>query len=126
MKYLGLAYYDEKKFDPLSKTELEAIVSECQPYEEALHESGHLLAVASLQHRTATTLRPRNGKTSVVDGPCPETKAQIGAFFIIEAKDLNEAIRVGSKHPAVQRGERLGWGVEVRPIEMFKQSRERY
>jgi hypothetical protein len=126
MKYLCLAYYDEKKFDTLSKTELEAIVSECQPHDEALRKSSHLLAVASLQHRMATTLRPRNGKTSVIDGPFAETKEQIGAFFIIEAKDLNEAIRVASKHPAAQLGERMGWGVEVRPIEMFEQPWERY
>ena len=92
MKYLRLAYYHEKKFDTLSKPELDAIVSECQPHDEALRKSGHLLAVASLQHRTATTLRPRNGKTSVIDGPFAKTKEQIGAFLIVEAKELNEAI----------------------------------
>ncbi|MDQ3831351.1 MAG: YciI family protein [Candidatus Tectomicrobia bacterium] len=126
MKYLGSAYYDEKKFDTLSKTELQAIVSECPPHDEALRESGHLLAVASLQHRTATTLRPSNGKTTLIDGPFAETKEQIGAFFIIEAKDRNEAIRVASKHPAAPLGERVGWAVEVRPIAMFEQPRERY
>jgi hypothetical protein len=122
MKYLCLASYDEKKFDALSKTELDAIVSECQPYDEALRKSGHLIATGSLQPaRTATTVRARNGKVSITDGPFAETKEQVGGFFIIEARDLNEAILVASKHPAAHLGERLGWGVEVRPIEAFVQ-----
>jgi RNA polymerase sigma factor (sigma-70 family) len=93
MQYLCLAYYDEKKFDTVSKTALEAIVSECQPHDEALRKSGHLLAVASLQHRTATTLRPRNGKTSAIDGPFGETKEQIGDFDAAE-EALHDAFTV--------------------------------
>jgi hypothetical protein len=121
MKYLCLGYYDAEKFDTLSGAEQEAIASECQPHDEALRKSGHLVAVASLQHRTAATLRPRNGKTSVFDGPFAEAKQVVGAFFIVEAKDLNEAIRVASMHPAAKCGENLGFAIEVRPIEMFEQ-----
>ena len=57
MKYLRLAYYHEKKFDALSKRALDAIVSECQPHDEELHKSGHLLAVASLHHNPAAQER---------------------------------------------------------------------
>jgi hypothetical protein len=67
------------------------------------------------------TVRPRNGRVSITDGPFAETKEQVGGFFIVEAKDLNEAIRVASMHPAAHLGEQVGWGVEVRPIEGFEQ-----
>ena len=121
MKYLCLAYYDEKAFDALSEAELDAIVSKCPPYDEALRSSGQLIAQASLgSPRATTTLRPRNGKPSVTDGPFVETKEQVGGFFIIEARDLNEAIRVASKHPAASLGEQVGWGIEVRPIERYE------
>lgn len=66
-------------------------------------------------------MRPRNGKVSITDGPFAEAKEQIGAFFIIEAKDLNEAIQMASIHPAAHLGDYLGWSVEVRPIETFEQ-----
>ena len=57
----------------------------------------------------------------VTDGPFAETKEQVGGFFIIEAQDLEDAVRVASKHPAALLGEQAGWGIEVRPIEMFEQ-----
>jgi hypothetical protein len=120
MKYLCLAYYDEKKFDALPKAELDAMVRECKAHDEALRNSGHLIAVASLAPtRTTTSVRPKNGKPSVTDGPFAETKEQVGAFFIIEARDLNEATRVASQHPAAHLGEHVGWGIEVRPIDHF-------
>jgi hypothetical protein len=106
----------------LSGYELHAIVSRCPPYDTALRESGHLLVQASLgSARETTTVRPRNGKPAVTDGPFVETKEQVGGFFIIEARDLNEAIRVASKHPAANIGETVGWGIEVRPIEGYEQ-----
>ena len=120
MKYLCLAYYNEKVFEALSKAEVDAIVGKCPPYDDALRNSGHLIVQASLESPRATvTVRPRNGKPSVTDGPFVETKEQVGGFFIIEARDLNEAIRVASKHPAANIGEQAGWGIEVRPIEMY-------
>jgi hypothetical protein len=122
MKYLCLAYYDEKKFEALPKAELDALVAECRSHDEELRESGHLLAVASLGPTGATaTVRPRGGKASMTDGPFTESKEQVGAFFLLEARDLNEAIRVASKHPAAHLGEHVGWGLEVRPIERFEQ-----
>ena len=121
MRFLCLGYYDAEKFDGLSAAELEAIGRECRPHDEVLRGSGHLVAVASLAHRTAATLRPRDGKTSVLDGPFAEAKEVIGSFFIIEAADLDEAARVASLHPAAKWGEHLGFAVEVRPIEFYEQ-----
>jgi len=120
MKYLCLAYYDEKKFNALPKADFDAIVSRCPAFDEALRNSGHLIVQASLQATNATmTIRPRNGKPMVTDGPFAETKELVGGFFIIEALDLNEAIRVASKHPAANIGEQAGWGIEVRPIDFY-------
>ena len=121
MKYLCLAYYNEKAFDELPRADVEALVSQCPAYDEALRSSGHLVIQASLgSTRATTTVRPRNGKPLVTDGPFIETKEQVGGFFIIEARDLNEAIRVASKHPAANIGEQVGWAIEVRPIEAYE------
>jgi hypothetical protein len=120
MKYLCLAYYDEKKFDTLSETELAAIPAKCRPLDEALSKTGHVVAVASLAAtRDSISIRPKDGKPVVMDGPYAETKEQLGSFFIIEAEDLDEAIRLASMHPAAQLNEHLGWGIELRPIEVF-------
>jgi hypothetical protein len=122
MKYLCLAYYDERAFEALPRAELDAIVSQCPRYDQDLRDSGHLILQASLGPTRATTsLRPKGGKPAVTDGPFAETKEQVGGFFIIEARDLNEAIRVASKHPAAHLGERVGWGIEVRPIEGYEE-----
>ena len=97
-------------------------MSKCPPHDAALRASGHLMMQASLGPvRETTNLRPRNGKVSITDGPFAETKEMVGGFFIIEAKDLNEAIRVASLHPAAHLGEEVGWGIEVRPIGYFDQ-----
>ena len=121
MKYLCLAYYDVKAFEALSKGELDAIVGQCPRYDAQLRATGHLVMQASLGDVDATTcIRPRNGKPSITDGPYVETKEQVGGFFIIDAKDLDEAIRVASNHPAAHLGERVGWGIELRPIEGFE------
>lgn len=122
MKYLCLGYYDERKFDALPKAESNELVSKCRTHDEALRKSGHLLSIGALAPTSkATSVRPRNGKPSVTDGPFAEAKEVVGAFFIIEAKDPDEAIRVASMHPAAHLGEHVGWGVEVRAIEFFQQ-----
>lgn len=121
MKYLCLAYYDEKKFETLTEAEMAAIGRACQPHDEELQRSGHLLEVASLAAtKDSVSLRPRGGKVTVTDGPYAETKEQLGSFFLIEARDLNEAIQVASLHPAARLNEQLGWGIEIRPIEMCR------
>lgn len=121
MKYLCLAYYDEAKFAALAPAAIEAIGRDCRPYDAALRASGQLVAQASLgPTRASTSVRPRGGRPVVTDGPYAETKEQIGGFFVIEARDLNEALRIASKHPAAHLNEQLGWGIEVRPIEFFE------
>lgn len=123
MKYLCLAYYNEKLFNALSKSELEALVAQCHAYDQALRDSGQMLLVGSLAEPYASScIRPLQGIPSITDGPYAETKDQLGAFFIIEARDLNDAIRVAAKHPAAHLGEHVGWGIEVRPIEFFAQN----
>lgn len=122
MKYLCLAYYEATKFAALPKPELDALVNDCKSRDEELRASGHLVMVASLADPgSSASIRPNQGKPSITDGPFAETKEQVGAFFLIEARDLNEAIRVASKHPAAQLGEHVGWGIEVRPIEFLDQ-----
>lgn len=115
MKYLCLAYGDQKKMEALTKEQFEAIKARCEPYDEELRRSGHLVSVESLEWAT-TTILTRGGKQVVTDGPFVETREKIGGLFIIEARDMNEAIRVASLHPGARLGEEGGWAVEVRPI----------
>ena len=122
MKYLLLAYHHETKWEALTSGEQAAIGAECAPYDEELRKSGHVVAMASLAPtRVTTTLRTRSGRLLTTDGPLIETREQLGGFLIIEARDLNQAIRVASQHPAARLHERLGWVVELRPFERFEQ-----
>jgi len=117
MKFLCLAYYDEKKFAALSAAEVTALVSQCPAHDAALHDSGRVTLIASLEATPqSVSVRPRNGKPVVTDGPYAETKEQLGSFFILEAADLDEAVALASRHPAAHLGEHVGWGLEVRPI----------
>ncbi len=105
MKYLCLVYLDEKVLDAV-------LDSDCITYGEGLRRSGHSIAAEALQSvRTATTVRVRNGKVSVTDGPFAETKEQLAGFYLVEARDLNEAIQLASKIPPARVG-----SIEVRPI----------
>jgi len=115
MKYLCLAFGDQKKMEALTKGQFEDLVSQCRVRDEELRKSGHHLFSESLEW-PSTTIRPRNGKPVVTDGPFVETKEKVGGLFVIEARDLNEAIRVASLHPAAHLGEQLGWAIEIRPI----------
>ena len=118
MKYLCLAYGEEEKMNALSKSEMDALVSRCQIYDQELQKSGHLISGMSLGWGSAI-LRLRNGKLSITDGPYAATKEVVGGLVLIEARDLNEAIQAASLHPAARMGEELGWGIELRPIEEF-------
>ena len=112
MKYLCLVYREEKTVDAMSESEFEAFVGEHRAYDEVLRKSGHGIVAEGLQPvQTATTVRVRNGKVSTTDGPFVETKEQLGGFFLIKARDLDEAIRVASKIPAARLG-----SIEVRQI----------
>jgi hypothetical protein len=112
MKYLLMCCHDEKEFDSMCKNECDAIMEETMAYCQALKQSGQLLAVEQLEPiQTAMSVRVRSGKLSVTDGPFAETKEQFGGFFLISARDLNEAIQVASKFPSVRFGT-----MEVRPV----------
>jgi hypothetical protein len=101
--------------EALPKEEFQALKAECRVHDEALRKSGRLVLQESLDWQTMT-VRARNGKVVTSDGPFVETKEQVGGLFILEAKDLHEAIRAASMHPGARLGEHLGWAVEVRPI----------
>ena len=117
MKYLCLIFIDEKKYDAMPRSEQDALVAETLAYDEVLRKSGYLIVSEALESvQTATTLRIRNGKLSTTDGPYAETKEQLGGFFLINARDLNEAIQVASKIPCARTG-----SIEVRPIHEFNQ-----
>ena len=109
MRYLCLVYIDESK--------LEAVPDEdCLAYDAALREGGHCLASEALQSvATATTVRVRNGKVSITDGPFAETKEHLAGFYLIEAADLNAALQLAAKIPPVREG-----SVEVRPIRILR------
>ncbi len=118
MKYLCMAYGDRSKMDALPREELQAVVQKCKPFDAELNRTKGLIFHEGLSW-DVTTIRPRNGSVSVSDGPFAEAKEQVGGIFLIEAADLNEAIRIASLHPAAHLGEDLGWGIEVRPIMTF-------
>jgi len=104
MKYLCLVYLEEKKIDDVPD-------SDCKACGDNLRKSGHHIAAEALQGvHTATTVRVRNGQVSVTDGPFAETKEQLAGFYLIDAKDLNEAIQLASKIPPARVG-----SIEVRP-----------
>jgi hypothetical protein len=112
MKYLCLIYVDEQRLDGMPAAVIDAVTEECEAHTGALRNDGRLLACERLEPvRAATTVRARNGKVSVTDGPFAETKEQLEGFYLIDARDLNEAIRIASQIPPG----RLGC-VEVRPI----------
>ena len=99
----------------MPKSECDALMEETMAYCEALKKSGHLLAVEQLEPiQMAISVRARNGKLSVTDGPFAETKEQLGGYFLISARNLNEAIQVASKFPSVRFGT-----IEVRPVRDF-------
>jgi hypothetical protein len=112
MKYLCMVLVDEKKLDALSAGEAQTLDDESLAYDDSLRKRGHLIAAQALESvQTATVVRVRNGKVTVTDGPYAETNEQIGGFLLIEAQDLNHAIQLAAKVPAIQLG-----GIEVRPI----------
>lgn len=122
MKYLCLAYEEERVLDALSRTEWDVLRKETLDYVDALKRSGRLMITHPLQSvRSATTVRVRDGRLSTTDGPFAETKETLGGFFLIEARDLNEAIQVASKWPSARLG-----SIEVRPIEEFLRAEGRY
>ena len=117
MRYLCLIYDEEKKLGSMSKSESDAFMGEYFAFTEGIRKSGHYIGGEALQPvESATTVRVRNGKTATTDGPFAETKEQLGGYYLINAKDLNDAIQVASRIPSARVG-----SIEVRPIMEFNQ-----
>lgn len=123
MKYLCLVYYEEKTINAMTQSEWKSLNEECVACGENLRSSGHMIGGNALHPTTtATTLRVRDGKTMITDGPFAETKEQLAGFYMLEARDLNEALQLVSKIPPA----RLGC-VEIRPVrELDPQKDERF
>ncbi|WP_020406936.1 YciI family protein [Hahella ganghwensis] len=112
MKYLCLVYYDETQMAQLSQQEWDALNRECMSCVEGLQNQGHFLDGAPLHPvASATTIRIRNNQVSTMDGPFAETKEQLAGYYLLEAKDLNEAIQLAERIPPARYG-----SVEVRPV----------
>lgn len=113
MKYVCLGYIDHAHFDSLPENERNALIDECFAYDDELRRGGHFAGGEALQQaHNAATLRFRDGAVTVTDGPFAETKEQIGGILFLEARDLNEAIQLMSRHPGVRVGP-----FEIRPAE---------
>lgn len=112
MRYLCLVYAEQKALDALSKGEMEVLVDESLAYDDVLRKSGHYLVSAALQSvEAAKTVRVRKRETVITDGPFAETKEQLLGFILIDAEDLNDAVRVAAKIPMASIG-----SIEVRPV----------
>ncbi len=112
MKYICLGYLAENLWDGWSERDQKKFVDECLAYDAELRKNGHFISGEALQSiRTATTIRYKNGKPFITDGPFAETKEQLGGIMVLEARDLNHAIHLMTNHPST----RLGGTWEIRP-----------
>jgi hypothetical protein len=122
MKFMCLAYEEEAIFHEMSQQDWHALREETLNYVQSLQDKGHLISTHPLKSATtASTVRIRNGNLSVTDGPFQETKEQIGGFFLIEAKDFEEAVSLAAKWPSARLGT-----IEVRPLEEGLSMETRY
>ena len=113
MKYICLGYYDEQQWETMSERERNALIDECFAYDDVLRTNDHFVGGEAIQSAwNATTLRWTNGKVLITDGPYAKTKELLGGILILEARDLNHAIQLMSKHPGVKAGP-----FEIRPAE---------
>ena len=114
VKYICFGYQNEKKWEQMSESEKNALFDACFAYDDEMRAKGHWLSGEAIEDASAAvSVRMKDGKVSVTDGPFIETKEQLGGVGIIEAKDLNEAIALWSKHPAMVFD---ATGFEIRPI----------
>jgi len=121
MKFMFMIYHDESVLDALPEGEMQALVDSALDYDEEIRRSGHYIVSDALQPaRTARTIRVRAGKVSTTDGPFAETKEQLGGFFLIEAKDMDEACAIAARFPPARVGV-----IEVRPVQELTHSRDR-
>ena len=118
MKFLFLIYHEEKVLDTMPAKEMQTLVDSALEYDDEIRRSGHYIVSNALERaRTARTIQVRGGKATVTDGPFAETKEQLGGFFLIEAKDMDEACAVAARFPPARIGI-----VEVRPVQELQHS----
>ena len=111
MKFVCLGFIDETKFAEVSQEDGQRMMRECFAYDDELRRGGHFLGGEALESaRNAVTLRMKDGEVTVTDGPYAETKEMLGGILLLEARDLNQAIALMSKHPGVRMGP-----FEIRP-----------
>jgi hypothetical protein len=110
MKFMCLGYMEAGKFEAMSESERNGLIDRCFAYDDVLRKNGHFSGGEALESK-AVTLRYRNGKVSAIDGPYAETKEVLGGVLILDARDLDHAIELMSKHPGVRGGP-----FEIRPI----------
>jgi hypothetical protein len=121
MKFMFTIYHDEKVLDAMPEKEMQALVDSAIEYAEEIRRSGHFIASDALQRtKTARTVRVQAGKVSTTVGPFVETKEQLGGFFVIEAKDMDEACALAARFPPARVGV-----IEVRPVQELTHSRDR-
>jgi hypothetical protein len=117
MRYVCLIYFDPKQLFNESP-EAQSVLAECATHDQRLRASGHFVSAEALEMpENAMTVQVRNGKMSTVDGPFMETKEMLGGIIVIEARDLNDAVRVAAGIPQARLG-----SVEVRPVVDFSQA----
>jgi hypothetical protein len=125
MKYICLGYIEPGKFESMTESQRQAMLDECFEYDGQLRTNGHFAAGEALQApQTAKRLSWKNGKVAVTDGPYAETREQLGGILVLEARDLDHAVELLSRHPGVKYGP---W--EIRPAadlrEMIRESEHR-
>jgi hypothetical protein len=122
MKFLCLCYYDTAAFARMTPEEAAKIEPACKPHDARLKATGKVTLIGSLSFPDKwSTFVPKNGKPEHRSGPHTDDSRQAGAFFIVEAKDMEEARQVASRHPAANFGEELGFAVELRPCEIYQE-----
>ena len=125
MKYICLGYIERNKFETMPAAERNAMLDACFTYDDVLRSGGHFAGGEALQGADAAkTLRWNNGRVMATDGPYAETREQIGGILVLEARDLNHAVELMSKHPGVKNGP-----FEIRPVAdlsgMMRESEQR-
>jgi hypothetical protein len=120
MKFMFMIYHDDNVLDAMPQKEMQALVDSAIEYAEQIRRSGHYIISDALQRtRTARTIRMRAGEVSTTAGPFVETKEQLGGFFLIEAKDMDEACAVAARFPPARVGV-----IEIRPVQELMHSRD--
>ena len=120
MQYLLMCCFDEKAWESIPESQRDGIMQEYGEWVQDVSRSGHYLAGGKLQSSaTATTVRTKNGKAAITDGPFAETKEQLGGYHLLECQDLDEALRIAKRIPTL----RVGGTIEVRPLAFETASR---